>query len=86
MPEPEPEVTLTYEEWVERYRPVFTEHGDLDQLPAVPVAADLRYLWAVVEADGEWAILPGWHIVNVMYYVRTTEPHDFAPITVDWGD
>ena len=39
-----------------------------------------NHVWAVVGGDNDddeepvWSVLPGWHLVNVLYYVATVQP------------
>lgn len=90
---------MSYEDWVEKYQPEMSNDypGDenLRQYPtwtSVPEGTDPHNIWAVMEgeyddpADQVWTILPGYHLVNILFFVVTANPWDDAdpPIEVTY--
>lgn len=79
---------MSYEDWVEQYQPETTEHDDLVQYAVwtdIPETVPVERRWAVVDPGepeddaedpepGPWAILPGYHLVNVVYFTVTANP------------
>jgi hypothetical protein len=84
---------LTFDQWADRYSPTLDGSGGLEQYQtwtSVPSGTDPHHVWAVIEGDDEceheeececeppaWVIMPGYHLVNVMYFTVTEHP---------WGD
>lgn len=62
----------------EEYQPVpnpFSSEPDNVQWEIEDVKLiDLHHMWTVVDAEGDWQALPGWHIVNRLFYLVTKKP------------
>lgn len=66
-------------------------NGDPKQYASHHEACDEHagnHVWAVVGGDDDdddepvFSVLPGWHLVNVLYYVATVEPwHEEDPVS-----
>lgn len=78
---------MTYDQWVQTYRPIRvadrkpSQTGDYPECELSPSAGHVvlrilpRNVWTMVEGDdGEsWYIVPGYHIVNRIGHVETVE-------------
>ena len=69
------------------YTVVKGDNGDIEQYASYDEAThnhDAAKVWAVVEGDDDeegdtvFGVLPGWHLVNVLYYLATEEPYNEA--------
>jgi len=76
----EPEI-ITLDQWVEKYRPVFNENGNILALETYGEDAeiikdlDVHHIWTFInDNDGIYAIIPGWHFVNRLNYTVTLVP------------
>jgi hypothetical protein len=77
-------LTLTDDQFIARYKPETTEHGDYyrqrdwtvpeDQVEIEKATAEHRIWTAGDDDDGNFCISSGWHYVNRLYYIITEIP------------
>jgi len=75
-------VTLTFDEWVEKYKPILDDEGcprafetygaDFVQVKTHPV----NRVWTRLNCDGSMPIANGWHFVNRDVYFLTEVPFE----------
>lgn len=75
-------ITLTYQEWLESYKPDSTEYdkycGEAYLYESISQMDYIRdthnqCIWSLIDADGELIIVNGAHIVNRLGYYVTSE-------------
>ena len=68
----------SWETFCQRYNPVPSTNGiDIWQLDEFPEDTHYRYVWTVVDCDGRWYVVNGYHWVNRVGYVLAS---------VEWPD
>lgn len=77
---------MLYEEWWDKYKPIknhiddnscfdhyaFETYGE--EVNYIINKIDTKCIWTLIEADGEWYIIPGYHLVNRLLYFYTEIP------------
>lgn len=70
-----------YSTWMEKFEPLYDQGGpvryetystDIDKV----LETDMSYVWTVIEGDRNWYIVPGYHVVNRLFYFITKNPHN----------
>jgi hypothetical protein len=71
---------MRYETFYKRYQPEMDATGeslkqyDFSDPLVTGTGLDQHFIWTMVDVDGTMYIVPGWHRVNRMYYIRTAKP------------
>lgn len=76
-------LTLTEDEWEERFRPITTPGNGWRQYdwtaPAdkalIDEACDTNTLWTMCDCDGQLVVCQGFHLVNRLYYMIAAVPY-----------
>lgn len=85
-------IKMTYEEWVEAFKPRPSEDGgdiiEFDVRDVGPNSYDVHHVWTRVEGDdGRPYIIEGWHFVNrECYYVTEGSWADGQSWEIPWMD
>ncbi len=83
---------LTFDQWEDRYEPIFNEDLGEDALfgGLLYETDDLTLatfrdgqIWTWVEGDEGSYIVPGVHVVNCLGFFVTAKEHNFEEITVE---
>lgn len=66
-------LTITYDEWLDNFRPVLDPEDDYqpmryDHQSNIPEGTLPNLIWTVVEAENDMILVSGQHYVNRMYY------------------
>lgn len=66
----------TWSVFERRYKPIEGADGSIQRHWNDPeiLAADIRYVWTIVEAEGKFYVVPGFHTVNYHARVLCAEP------------
>lgn len=80
MPDPQ---FLTEDEFETRYDPWNAPGGDslvweYEETKRLPI----RHVWTVIEVDGVHFVIPGYHVVNRLWYYVTAVPWEHENIEV----
>lgn len=95
-----PVTTLTYEEWVERFKPIQIHDENDDSYNGclcdpwngtdralVDKMVGTNTVWTLIEEDGIRSIIEGWHYVNREGYFVTEIPYSGSEtFEVTFGD
>jgi hypothetical protein len=80
---------LTYEQWVDTYKPILNEHGDPRTFETYGSDLDLvnevlpTKVWTWVDGGDYSGISAGWHFVNRMAYYICQVPFEDDSLYVD---
>lgn len=82
---------MTYDQWVDTYKPIPNPHVKPDERPfnncmfetfgpelGQALSAADNCIWTIVEADGEWWLTHGYHVVSRMGYLISEVPFDLS--------